>query len=382
LTRKALELLKRLAAEQENARKKKGDTEETKDAEEDEADSEDQNDHVYSDASTVYDSFWTEFGKSIKLGLIDDRANKVALSKLLRYYTSTSDGKLRSLQDYIDSMKDKQNNIYYITGASLDAVKKSPFLEQLTRRGLEVIYMTDPLDEYVVQQLVDFDGKKLMSATKEGLKFGDENQKQKKRLDKEFKPLTDWLKNTYGDKVEEVVVSHRIQQSPAVLVTSQYGWSANMERIMKAQTFSNQKDHMFMMAKKTMEINPYHPLVRELGKRADATPEDKQLLDAAQLLFDSALLVSGFHMDEPDQFANRIHRVMSIGLNVDPDAPVEQPEFAEDSADSADDAEDESDGDTGSNNMHSSGDPEVDVEEIMKKLNLNEHQHTDEHDEL
>jgi len=282
----------------------------------------------------MYDNFWKEFGKSIKLGVIDDRTNKVPLSKLLRYLSSKSDGKLRSLEQYVKDMAEKQQYIYYITGENLDVVKKSPFLEQLERKVYEVLLMTDPLDEYVVQTLADFDGKKLMSVSKEGLKIGDEDKV--KKYEEEFKDMTTWLKGVYGEKVEKVIVSNRIAKSPCVLVTSQYGWSANMERIMKAQTFSDNNAQNYMMAKKTMEINPRHPLIKEMKRLSGEDPSDSSLIDMANLMYDSALLSSGFHMDNPAEFSARLQRVISMGLKVDPNAPVDdEPEEEESSKDSS-----------------------------------------------
>jgi len=241
-------------------------------------------------------------------------------------------------EQYVMDMGEKQGHIYYITGENLDAVKKSPFLEKLERKGYEVLFMTDPLDEYVVQTLADFDGKKLMSVSKEGLKIGDENKV--KKYEEEFKDLTTWLKGLYGEKVEKVIVSNRIAKSPCVLVTSQYGWSANMERIMKAQTFSDHSAHNYMMAKKTMEINPRHPLIKEMKRRSGEDPSDTSLTDMANLMYDSALLSSGFQMDNPAELSARLQRVISMGLKVDPNAPVDdEPEEEEEEESSKDGSE-------------------------------------------
>jgi len=305
-----LELLKNMAQETDDKSK-----------DEDEEKEEEEKDKGKKD---VYGTFWKEFGKSIKLGVVDDRANKVTLAKLLRYYTTKSDGKLRSLTQYIQDMPEKQNFIYYITGESVDVIKKSPFLEKLTKKGYEVIFMADPLDEYVVQTLADFEGKKLMSVSKEGLKLGDENKDKEKKQEEEFKDFISWLKGIYGEKVEKVVVSNRLAKSPCVLVTSQYGWSANMERIMSAQTFSNAESMQYMKSRKTMEINPRHPLVLELKRRSVEDATDSSLTEMANLLYDSALISSGFVLSDPTELSSRIQRVIALGLKVDPNTPIEE----------------------------------------------------------
>jgi len=192
--------------------------------------------------------------------------------------------------------------------------------------------MVDPLDEYVTQALTDFEGHTLQSVSKEGFKLEGEKKNVLKRLKDEFKDLTGWLKNIYGDKVEKVTVSNRIAQTPCVLVTGQYGWSANMERIMRAQTFANAEEATWMHSKKTMEINPYHPIIKELKAKSSADPDDKSIVDLANLMYDAALLQSGFNLKDTTEFATRIHRILATGLNVDPDAPVEE-EPAEDDPD-------------------------------------------------
>merc|ERR1712012_1257981 len=201
--------------------------------------------------------------------------------------------------------KEGQNDIYYITGESIAAVSSSPFLESLRKKGLGVLYMVDPIDESAVQQLKAFDGKKLKSTTKEGLDIGDEDEKKKlEELKAEFEPLTKWMK-VLGDKVEKVMVSDRIVDSPCVLTTSEYGWSANMERIMKAQALRDNSMTSYMVSKKTMEVNPTHSIMTELKKKASADKSDKTVKDLIWLLFDTSLLTSGFNLDEPTQFAGR-----------------------------------------------------------------------------
>merc|ERR1719169_217506 len=267
-----------------------------------------------------YKKFYEQFCKNLKLGVHEDSTNRTKIAELLRYQTSKSGDEMISLKEYVDRMKEGQNDIYYITGESIAAVSSSPFLESLRKKGLEVIYMVDPIDEYAVQQLKEFDGKKLKSPTKEGLEIDDEDEKKKlEELKAEFEPLTKLMKEVLGDKTEKVAVSGRMADSPCVLTTSEYGWSANMERIMKAQALRDNSMTSYMVSKKTMEINPKHSIMSELKKKASADKSDKTVKDLIWLLFDTSLLTSGFNLDEPTQFAGRIHRMIKLGLSIDDD---------------------------------------------------------------
>merc|ERR1711968_157057 len=314
LVRKALEMLRKLA------NKSKKEDEEEGDNEGDKADSEG-DDSGNTELEDEYLKFWESFGKNIKLGLIEDSSNRTKLSKLLRFKSSFDDGeKWHSLEDYVSRMKDNQSSIYYISGSSMDAVKNSPFMEKMRKKNLEVIFLIDPIDEYAIQNLTEFDGKKLQSITKENLKFGDEEDVDKKRDElytQNFKSLTDWMKNVYGDKVEKITVSNRVVDTPCLLVTSQYGYSANMERIMQSQAFADNKRTSYLVSKKTMEINPRHPIIIELKKRAEENPDSDDTKDLAHLMYDTALLNSGFQMEDATGFASRMYKPFKAGLSLD-----------------------------------------------------------------
>jgi len=280
-----------------------------------------------------YKKFYEQFSKNMKLGIHEDSTNRKKLAGHLRYFSSASGDEMCSLGDYVSRMKENQKDIYYITGESKEVVGTSSFVERLKKRGLEVIYMTEPIDEYVVQQLKEFDGKNLVSVTKEGLELPeDEEEKKKMEADKEkFEPLCKVMKDILDKKVEKVVVSSRLVSSPCCIVTSQYGWTANMERIMKAQALRDTSTMGYMAAKKHLEINPDHSIVENLRQRAEADKNDKSVKDLVLLLFETALLSSGFSLEDPAVHAKRIHRMIKLGLGIDEDDAEEAAAAADES---------------------------------------------------
>lgn len=293
----------------------------------------------------LYKKFYEQFSKNMKLGIHEDSTNRKKLSDLLRYHTSASGDEMSSFKDYVSRMKENQKHIYYITGESKETVAASAFVERVRNRGFEVIYMTEPIDEYGVQQLKEYDGKQLVSVTKEGLELPeDEEQKKKMEEDKKkFEGLCKVIKDILDKKVEKVVVSNRLVSSPCCIVTSQYGWTANMERIMKAQALRDSSTMGYMAAKKHLEINPDHPIIDSLRAKADLDKNDKSVKDLVMLLFETALLCSGFSLEDPQSHSSRIYRMIKLGLGIDEeDIVVASSEVPADvdaaSADAGDDA--------------------------------------------
>jgi len=329
LVRKILEMLKQLSDEDIEVRKKE--REQTSGEAE-----------IKKPEETKFAELWKNFGKSFKLGVMEDAPNKLRIMKMCRFATTKYD--VATLEEYVERMPSWQTNIFFLAATDVEELKKSPFLERATKKGIEVLLLGEPLDEYLVQNMPDFEGKKLQNLAKEGVKFGDESETEK-RLETfykdQFQPLCAWLKTLFSDAVEKVLVSTRVVDTPAIIVTSQFGHSANMERIMKAQTMSDPERFKYMVAKKVLEINPRHPIIAELLSRVDKN-DDQLSKDLAWLLFDVARLNSGFDIEKPQNFAERMFNLMKSGLNLnsldllpEPDLPEEVKE--ESSGDSAQD---------------------------------------------
>lgn len=293
-----------------------------------------------------YKKFYNQFSKNLKLGVHEDSTNRAKLADLMRFHTSASGDEYCSLAEYVGRMKENQKHIYFITGESKEQVSNSAFVERVKKRGFEVIYMTEPIDEYVIQQLKEYQGKQLVCVTKEGLELPeDEEEKKKREEDKaKFEGLCKVMKSVLDNKVEKVIVSNRLVDSPCCIVTSQYGWSANMERIMKAQALRDTTTMGYMAGKKHLEINPDHPIVENLRQKAEADKNDKAVKDLVILLYETSLLSSGFSLDEPQVHASRIYRMIKLGLGIDDDEPmlsedaavasaVEMPKLIDDSND-------------------------------------------------
>uniref|UniRef100_A0A8C5J3K2 Endoplasmin n=1 Tax=Junco hyemalis TaxID=40217 RepID=A0A8C5J3K2_JUNHY len=298
------------------------------------------------------DTFWKEFGTNVKLGVIEDHSNRTRLAKLLRFQSSHHESNLTSLDQYVERMKEKQDKIYFMAGASRKEAESSPFVERLLKKGYEVIYLTEPVDEYCIQALPEFDGKRFQNVAKEGVKFEESEKSKESReaLEKEFEPLLNWMKDkALKDKIEKAVLSQRLTQSPCALVASQYGWSGNMERIMKAQAYQTGKDistNYYASQKKTFEINPRHPLIKDMLRRVKENEDDKTLSDLAVVLFETATLRSGYMLPDTKEYGDRIERMLRLSLNIDLDAKVdEEPEEPEDAAEEAEQDEEELDAD-------------------------------------
>merc|ERR1712178_654580 len=310
------------------------------------------------DEESTWEKFWKEFNKNLKMGCYEDDSNRSKISKLLRFHSTKSEDKMINLDKYLDRMQESQESIYYMGGESLDTMKKSPALQMFLKKDLEVLMLSDHLDEPCIQKLADYEGKKFVSIQKADVKL-DETEEEKKRFSKlkdMYKPLTDWWKEKLTDltekgamkdagvKVEKVEISKRLTDSPVVVVTSQFGYSAQQEKIMKAQAFQNKDQLSMMSGRKTLEINPNHPVVVDLLAKIKADKSDKAAADTAQVLFQTALIESGYELADASALVNRVYRLMSKELGVDPDAPLTEVEVPEEEEEAEEEEDDDKEG--------------------------------------
>jgi len=351
LVRKVLELMKKLAKEDESGE----DEDEDEDEEKDDDEKEEKEDKKDKDEESTYAKFYKEFNKNLKMGCYEDDSNRSKLSKLLRFKSTKSEDKEISLDTYLDRMAESQESIYYMSGESMETMLKAPSLQIFKKKDLEVLMLADHLDEPCIQKLADYEGKKFVSIQKADVKL-DETEEEKKRFSKlkdMYKPLTDWWKDKLSDftekgdlkdagvKIEAVSISKRLTDSPVVVVTSQFGYSAQQEKIMKAQAFQNKDQISMMSGRKTLEINPNHPVIVDLLQKVKDDKENSAALDTAQVLFQTALIESGYEIADASALVTRVYRLMSKELGVDPDAPMKEVEVPEEEEEEEEEAEEE-----------------------------------------
>jgi heat shock protein beta len=299
-----------------------------------------------------YEKFWKEYSTNIKLGVIEDTANKSRLAKLLRFFSSNSPSGVTSLTDYVSRMKDKQESIFYIAGASRDEVEKSPFVERLLKKGYEVLYLTEAVDEYTIGALPEFEGKKFQNVAKEGLSINEGKKSQEKfeETKKIFEPLTKWLtENALKDQVSKAIISERLTNSPCALVASLYGWTGNMERMAMSNPHQKADDvskSYYLNQKKTLEVNPRHPLIKELLRRVKDDVADEKAKEIALMMFRTATLRSGYMLKDTVDFAATVEGMMRQTLGIPADEEIDEddldaPEEEDANAGKDDDAENE-----------------------------------------
>ncbi|KAK8395596.1 hypothetical protein O3P69_005598 [Scylla paramamosain] len=300
-----------------------------------------------------YEKFWKEYSTNLKLGTIEDSANRTRLAKLLRFLSSSSGDKMTSLSEYVERMKEKQEHIYYMAGSSKAEVENSPFVERLLKKGYEVLFLTEAIDEYAINAIPEFEGKKFQNVAKEGLTI-DEGEGAKERLEelkKVFEPLTKWLsEDALKDEIMKAEVGERLSGSPCALISSKFGWTGNMERIVTSQTHAKANDvqrNYYLSQKKTLEINPRHPLIKELLRRVESDPADERAKNIAEMMFHTATLRSGYMLRNTVDFSKSVEEMMRQTLGIAVDEPVEEePEYeeAEEDEQLLEEDEDEDDG--------------------------------------
>ncbi|CAL5063900.1 unnamed protein product [Urochloa decumbens] len=261
-----------------------------------------------------YKKFWESFGKFMKLGCIEDTGNHKRLAPLLRFYSSKNETDLISLDQYVENMPETQKAIYYIATDSLQSAKTAPFLEKLVQKDIEVLYLIEPIDEVAIQNLQTYKEKKFVDISKEDLELGDDDEDKEKESKQEYTLLCDWIKQQLGDKVAKVQISKRLSSSPCVLVSGKFGWSANMERLMKAQTLGDTSSLEFMRGRRIFEINPDHPIVKDLSAACKNEPESTEAKRAVELLYDAALISSGYTPESPAELGSKIYEMMTMAL--------------------------------------------------------------------
>lgn len=358
LTRKALSLLSEMVEEdkkgedksEEKEEEKKEDDEEKKDDENTDNEKKDEEKKPAEKKDAKYGKFWEEFGKSLRLGVIEDASNRARLTKLLRYKSSKSEGKFVSLEEYVARMHEKQKGIFYLTGESVEKIEASPLIERALAEEVEVLFMTDAIDEYVVGHITEFNTHKLINLAK-AVKLRDETDKEKKidsRRQAAWEPFLKWAKEALGNKVEKVTLSKRLGKSPAIVVSPEYGVTAQMEKIMKAQALATGASQQ--AARRILELNPKHSIVDELRRRFKENEKDERLVERLVLLFDVGSLQSGFELDDLGSFSSRLFKSLKNDLNLDEDIvdedeypalPEESEKDDEETAEPENDAEDE-----------------------------------------
>jgi len=336
LVRKALEMVQKLADAEEEAEEEDAENEEDYEEDyEEEADDlseeerQQRKEKARKEKAEKYQTFWKEFGKNIKLGIIEDPANRNKLAELARWHTTYHTDELTSLGAYIERMKDNQESIYYIAGENKDNLLKAPAIQALVKKGYEILLLDDPIDEFCMQHLTEYEKKKMQNVAKEGFKMpaGDEQEKKRnKKIKKMYQPLTDWWRTTLSEFLEQVVVSQRLVEDPCVIVAAEHGYSANMERISRAQAYATaDKQHPFMNSKRVLEINPAHPIIKELLERVKEGA-DSDTADLATVLYETALLNSGYNLHDTHGFSKRFFKIFNGALGIPKDAKIEEPE--------------------------------------------------------
>merc|ERR1712054_324146 len=343
LVRKILELMKKLAKEEDSGDDEDDEEKEDKDDEEKEEKEDKEEKKDKKDEESSWAKFYKEFAKNLKMGCYEDDSNRSKISKLLRFTSSKSEGKDISLDKYLDRMQESQESIYYMSGDSLEVMKKAPALQVFKKKDIEVLMLSDHLDEPCIQKLADYEGKKFVSVQKADVKF-DETEEEVKRFNRMkdmYKPLTDWWKESLttltesgamkssGVKIDGVVLSKRLVNSPCLVVTSQFGYSAHQEKIMRAQAFQNKDQIQMMAGRKTLEINGNHPVVYDLLQKIKDNADDENAKNTAETLFQTALIESGFEISDPSDLASRVYKLMSMQLGADPNEPVKDIELPE-----------------------------------------------------